>query len=101
MERYNKSTMPVNAEKYFYDPPWDSNSRLRQHCLGLHYIYISHIYNSTFDVLSVPRLQEEDGLARQLWQLSYIIYRGYLLFRGERQIYFIECDENISKFTST
>ena len=21
MERYNKSTMPVNAEKIFYDPP--------------------------------------------------------------------------------
>ena len=21
MKRYNKSTMPVNAEKYFYDPP--------------------------------------------------------------------------------
>ena len=26
MERYNKSTMPVNAEKIVYDPPWDSNS---------------------------------------------------------------------------
>ena len=23
--------MPVKAEKYFYDPPWDSNSRPRQH----------------------------------------------------------------------
>ena len=22
MGRYNKSTMPVNAEKYFYCPPW-------------------------------------------------------------------------------
>ena len=28
------------------------------------------------------------------------INRGYLLFLGEYQIYFIECDENISKFTS-
>ena len=27
-------------------------------------------------------------------------YRGYLLFLGEYQICFIECDENISKFTS-
>ena len=27
--RYNKSTMPVNAEKYFYDPPW-----IRTHDLG-------------------------------------------------------------------
>ena len=27
-------------------------------------------------------------------------YRGYLIFWGEYQIYFIECDENISKFTS-
>ena len=37
MERYNKSTMPVNAEKYFYDPPRDSNSRPRQHRPALHY----------------------------------------------------------------
>ena len=30
------------------------------------------------------------------------IYRGYLLFfLGEYQIYFIECVENISNFTST
>ena len=29
--------MPVNAEKYFYDPPWDSNSRPRQNRLALHY----------------------------------------------------------------
>ena len=36
--------------------------------------------------------------------LQYIIhsqiYRGYLLFRGEYQIYFIECVEIISNFTS-
>ena len=37
MERYNKSTMPVNAAKIFYDPPWDSNSRPRQHRLALYY----------------------------------------------------------------
>ena len=28
MERYYKSTMPENAEKYFYDPPGESNSDL-------------------------------------------------------------------------
>ena len=28
------------------------------------------------------------------------IHRGYLLFLGEYQIYFIECVENISDFTS-
>ena len=28
------------------------------------------------------------------------IHRGYLLFGGEYQIYFIECGENISKLTS-
>ena len=33
MEGYDKSTMPVNAEKIFYGPPWDSNSRPRQHRL--------------------------------------------------------------------
>ena len=37
MERNDKLTMPVNAEKYFYDPPWESNSRPRQHRLALHY----------------------------------------------------------------
>ena len=29
MERYNKSTIPENAEKYFYDPPG-----IRTHDLG-------------------------------------------------------------------
>ena len=29
MEGYNKSTMPVNAEKYFYDP-----AGIRTHDLG-------------------------------------------------------------------
>ena len=29
-----------------------------------------------------------------------MINRGYLLFCGEYQIYFIECVENISNFTS-
>ena len=33
----NKPTMPVNAEKYFYNPPCDSNSRPRKHRLALHY----------------------------------------------------------------
>ena len=36
MERYNNSTMLVNAEKYF-DPAWESNSRPRQHRQALHY----------------------------------------------------------------
>ena len=31
---------------------------------------------------------------------QYKIYRGYLLVLGEYQIYFIECVENISNFTS-
>ena len=29
--------MSENAEKYFYDLPWESNSRPRQHRLALHY----------------------------------------------------------------
>ena len=33
-------------------------------------------------------------------KLYSLIYRGYLLFLGEYQIYFIECVENISNFTS-
>ena len=33
--------------------------------------------------------------------VSCFIYRGYLLFLGEYQIYFIECVENIRIFTSS
>ena len=32
--------------------------------------------------------------------VAYGIYRGNLLFLGEYQMYFIECVENISNFTS-
>ena len=37
MERYNKSTTPVNAEKNINDLSRDSNSRPQQHRLALHY----------------------------------------------------------------
>ena len=38
------------------------------------------------------------GLQRIKIECLVIIYRGYLLFLGEYQIYFIECGEKISIF---
>ena len=37
MDRYNKSPVPENAEKYFYESPRESNSQPRLHRLALHY----------------------------------------------------------------
>ena len=42
----------------------------------------------------------EGSLTYSLIHYFYQTHRGYLLFGGEYQIYFIEWDENLSKFTS-
>ena len=39
-------------------------------------------------------------MGSEISRVDFVIHRGYFTFSGEYQIYFIECVENISNFTS-
>ena len=87
MERYNQSTMPVNAEKYFYDPPWDSNSRLgntAQHCIFRHFYQLRNRDNPKKD-----RLNSADiGIGRFIMKIDMERYnKSTMTVNAEKNIF--------------